>query len=78
MEVLEVTELDERFRYHRIEGCVPYNIKYRAENGLLYLQKLWAKDELDAYIQFTTGDYNELNQMMEGANHEHDDPSGHR
>lgn len=68
MEVLEVAELDEGFRYHRIEGCIPYSVKYRADDGLLYFQQIWAKDELDAFLQMTTGNFSELNLALQGAN----------
>lgn len=67
MEVLKVAELDEGFRYHRIEGCIPYAVKYRADDGLLYFQQIWAKDELDAFLQMTTGNFSELNLALQGA-----------
>jgi len=69
VEVLEVAEFDEGFRYHRIDGCIPYAVKYKADDGLLYFQQVWAKDELDAYLQMTTGNFSELNLALQGATH---------
>lgn len=64
VEVESVEELDPSFRHYMIEGCIPYITKFRAENGLLYYQQVWAKDELDAYKQLTSGNFSELNKRM--------------
>lgn len=74
VEILEVVLDDPAWFRYAIEGNVLYSVKYRDTDGLLYWQRIWAKDELDAAMQVMTGTYNEINtEIMEQTD---DGPDG--
>lgn len=62
VEILEVLTSDPVYQRYKIEGTVPFYVKFKAEDGLLYQQQVWAKDIMDAYMQVMTGNYNDINR----------------